>query len=97
MDFSFCVIWIDFYKSSHILLVTWALMICLICMPSGFEHTYKANSSCTCYNYYKAHPSNHIATYTQWTLYQIAYYLSGMYITDEHSTWLIMNTAPYHP
>ena len=36
-------------------------MICLICMPSGFGHTYKANSSCPCYNYYKAHPSNHIA------------------------------------
>ena len=27
--------------------------ICLVCMPSGFRHTYQANSSCPCYNYYK--------------------------------------------
>ena len=32
-------------------------MICLICMPSGlrpsgFGHTYQANHSCLCYNYY---------------------------------------------
>ena len=24
----------------------------LICMPSGFGHTYQANPSCPCYNYY---------------------------------------------
>ena len=39
-------------RKCYILLVTCALVIYLICMPSGFGHTYQANPSCPCYNYY---------------------------------------------
>ena len=39
-------------QKCYILLVTCALVIYLICMPSALGHTYQANSSCPCYNYY---------------------------------------------
>ena len=33
------------------MLVTLTLVISLICMPSGFTHTYQATPLCPCYNY----------------------------------------------
>ena len=44
-------------RRCYILLVTCALVIYLICMPSALGpaalgHTYQANPSCPCYNYY---------------------------------------------
>ena len=44
-------------RKCYILLVTCALVIYLICMPSALGpaalgHTYQANPSCPCYNYY---------------------------------------------
>ena len=38
-------------RKCYILLVTCALVIYLICMPSGFGHTYQVNPLCPCYNY----------------------------------------------
>ena len=40
-------------QKCNILVVTWALVLCLIRILSIFRHTYQANHLCPSYNYYR--------------------------------------------
>ena len=104
-DFISCVIWINFYKSSHIYAHT-----------LGLGHVYQANPLCPCYNYYThmhactrtlthtyththihTHTRIHTRTHTHIQLLASYSYVSGISRECKSVSLIVSNKLDFNP
>ena len=85
-------------RKCYILLVTCALMICLICIPSSlgpaaFRHTYQANPSHPCYKYYMYYHFAFLLVYSsiKYNLMRIKYVIALQWTTDSEPFMVVFD------